>query len=168
MLRKRTTNRKGFTIVELAVATMFLGIVALGAGIVVADSQRGWILMYDRIYSEVVTDGHIARRTFDSVVRKASRSKILLGEMGAWLEVRYYQDPSSITLDRYARFYLHGSELKVEYGRLEPREVLSTHTVCANVSCCVFTAEGAAVQMVLKLDDGSSSAMVISAAIAHH
>jgi hypothetical protein len=31
-----------------------------------------------------------------------------------------------------------------------------------------LTAEGAAVQMVLKLDDGSSSAMVISAAIAHH
>jgi hypothetical protein len=168
MLKKRTTNPKGFMFVELIIATVVAAIVLLGIGAVVADSQRGWNKMYNRIYSDVVTDGLIARRTFDRIIRQSSRNNILLDDMGSWVEVRYYQDSDSTVLDRYARFYVAGSELKVEYGNLDPGEVLSTQTVCSNVSSCGFRTAGTSVQMVLRLDNGSEAATVMASAVAHN
>lgn len=168
MLKKRTANPKGLTLVELMVATMVAVIVFLGIGAILADSQRGWNLMYNRIYSDIVIDGHVARRTFDSVIRRASRENIVLDDAGAWVEVHYYQDSTSEELDRYARFYTYGNELKVEYGNLDPAEQLSTQTICSDVSSCVFTAGGTAVQMVLRLDDGSQTATIVSSAVAHN
>lgn len=168
MLKKRTTNRKGFMLVELVAAILLLGIAVLGVGIVLADSQRGWNAMYNRIYSDVVTDGHIARRTFDSIARKASSEKFLLDDYGKWLEVYYYADANSAVVDRYARFYLSGSELKVEYGNLDTKEVLRSQRVCSNVSFCVFTTVGTSVQMILKLDNGSETATVMSSAVTHN
>jgi Tfp pilus assembly protein PilW len=168
MLKKPATNRKGFTIVELMAATVFLGIVTLGIGIVLADSHKGYNTMYDRIYSDVVTEGYVARRVFDSTVRKAGRENILVDEAGTWIEVRYYQDSESTALDRYARFYVSGEELKVEYGNLDPGDVLSTRTVCSNVYSCVFSATGSAAQMILRLDNGSETVTVVSSAVAHN
>ncbi len=165
MLKKIVTNPKGFTIVELMVTVVISSIVMLGVGIVLADSQRGWNAMYNRIYSDVVTDGYAARKNFDSVIRKASEDSVLLDETGTWVEVHYYQDSSSTELDRYARFYTYGSELKVEYGILDPRQESGTNTVCSNVSFCSFTAKGRAVQMVLRLDDGSQTATIVSSAV---
>ncbi|MHC4482766.1 MAG: hypothetical protein ACYSW4_04380, partial [Planctomycetota bacterium] len=101
MLKKRTKNRKGFTVIELMIAVVFLGIVVFGVGIVVADSHKGYNTMYTRIYSDVVADGHIARRTFDSIIRKASSENIQVAEDGSWVEVRFYQDSESTELDRY-------------------------------------------------------------------
>lgn len=171
MLKKRTKNRKGFTVIELMLAVVFLGVVVLGVGIVVADSHKGYNTMYNRIYSDVVTDGHIARRTFDSIIRKASSENIQVAEDGSWVEVRFYQDSESIELDRYARFYVYGEELRIEYGDLDPDtnyNELRTQTVCSNVSSCVFNTAGAAVQMVLRLDNGSETATVMSSAVAHN
>lgn len=168
MLKKRTANPKGLTLVELMVATVLSLIVITGIGIILADSQRGWNAMYNRTYSDVVTDGHVVRRMFDRIIRKANRENIQVDDAGTWVEVSYYQDPNSTVLDRYARFYLYGSELKVEYGNLDPGEVLSTQTVCSNVSSCIFSTTGTAVQMVLRLDNGSETATVMSSAIAHN
>ena len=168
MLKKRTANPKGFTLVELVITGVVAVIVLLGIGVVLVDSQRGWNAMYNRVYSDVVTDGHIARRMFDAVVRKASREDILLDEAGTWIEVHYYQDSDSVELDQYARFYLSGDELKIEYGNLDPGEELSTQTVCSNVSSCVFMVTGASVQMVLRLDNGSEAATVMSSAATHN
>jgi len=187
MLEKRNTNRKGFTpleikisnrgskrfltgftVIELMIAMIFLGIVTVGVGIVLADSQRGWNQMYNRIYSGVVTDGHVARRMFDTVIRKASRQNIQVDGAGTWVEVYYYADANSAVVDRYARFYLSGEELKVEHGNLDPGDVLSTRRICPNVSSCVFTTTGTAVQMVLRLDNGSERATVMSSAVAHN
>ncbi|HUW20854.1 MAG TPA: prepilin-type N-terminal cleavage/methylation domain-containing protein [Sedimentisphaerales bacterium] len=170
MFEKRTTNRnrKGFTLVELMVTTIFLGIIVLGAGVVVTDSQRGWNATYNRIYSDVVVGSHLAGRVFDSVVRRASANNIVLGETRTWVEVRYYQTPDSAVVDGYARFYRSGGDLKVEYGSLDPREALTTHTVCSNVSSCVFMVQGTSVQMILRLNNGSETATVVSSAIAHN
>ncbi len=168
MLKNRTTNPKGFTLIELVIATVIMLIVILGVAIVLVDSQRSWNAMYNRIYSDVVTDGHIARRTFDRVIRKASGRSFLLDTAGNWVEVYYYTDANSIVVDRYARFYEADGQLNIEYGKLDPRETLNVQTVCENVSDCVFMAQGTSVQMILRLDNGSEAATVVSSAVAHN
>ena len=57
MIKKRLTASRGFTIIELLIATAVMVIVVLAIGIALVDGQRGWSIQYDRIYSEVVTDG---------------------------------------------------------------------------------------------------------------
>ena len=166
MLKNRTTNPKGFTLIELVIAIAVMVIVILSVAIILVDSQRSWNAMYNRIYSDVVTDGHIARRTFDRVIRKASRDKIALDDAGLWVEVRYYQDADSTVVDRYARFYEADGQLNIESGTLNPRETLNVQTVCENVSDCVFMAQGTSVQMILRLDNGSEAATVVSSAVA--
>lgn len=168
MLKKRTANPKGLTIVGLMIATLITVIVIAGIGFVMADSQRGWNAMYNRIYSDVVTDSYVARKTFDSVVRKARSERFLLDDFGNWLEVYYYADPNSIAVDRYARFFSTGGQLNIEYGRLDPRETLSVHTVCENVSGCVFKGAGRTAQMMLTLDNGSQTVIVVSSAVMHN
>jgi len=168
MLKNRTTNPKGLMLIELMIATVITVIVILGVAIILTDSQRGWNAMYNRIYSDVVTDGHIARRTFDRVIRKASRDNIALDDAGLWVEVYYYTDANSIVVDRYARFYEADGQLNIEYGKLDPRETLNVQTVCENVSDCVFMAQGTSVQMILRLDNGSEAATVVSSAVAHN
>lgn len=168
MRKKKLRVQQGFTIIELVIAAALGVIVMLGVAVILADSQRGWQRMYNRIYSDVVTGGHIARRTFDRVVRKASRQSFLLDEAGNWLEVYYYADSDSAVVDRYARFYEAGGQLNIEYGRLDPRETLWIQTICGNVSDCVFKEGGSSVQMILALDDGSQTATVMSSAIMHN
>ncbi|MHC4616581.1 MAG: hypothetical protein ACYTEQ_02375 [Planctomycetota bacterium] len=168
MSRKITTTRKAVTVIELMLAIIFLGLVVLTVGMVLADSHRGWSTMYHRVYSDVVTEGHIARRVFDSTIRKASRNHILVDSGGAWVQVRYYQDLTSVVLDRYARFYTSGNELLLEYGASDSLQPSGTRTICSNVSSCVFSRVGKSVQMVLKLDNGSETAAVVTSAVAHN
>ena len=168
MLKNRTVNPKGLTLIELMVAIMLGGIILFGVAVILADSQRGWNVMYNRTYSDIVTDGHVARRTFDRIIRKASRDNIALDGAGLWVEVHYFQDANSTVVDRYARFYEAGSQLNIEYGRLDPKETLDVQSVCENVSSCVFMTQGPSVQMVLRLDNGSETATVVSSAVAHN
>ena len=170
MSKKRLTVQPGFTIVELMIAVMLSAIVMFGIGAMVVDSQRGWQRMYNRIYSDVATDSYVARKTFDSVIRKASGEMLLLDDAGSWLEVYYYADANSAVVDRYARFsYDEGdSQLSIEYGIVEPRQTLSIQTVCGYVSSCVFKRAGRSAQMILTLDDGSQTATVVSSSVMHN
>lgn len=175
MSKKKLKTRPGFTLAELAVTTVIAGIVISGIGIILVDSQRGWNKMYSRIYSDVVTDSYVARRAFDSVIRKASGEKFLLSEDGDWVEVCYYADSGSTAVDRYARFYyieevdgVETGRLNVEYGKLNPRETLTIQTVCENVTSCVFKGTGRSAQMILTLDDGSQTVAVTSSALMHN
>ncbi len=166
MLKKRTENPKGFTSIELMIAVMIGSIIVLGVGMAVADSHRGYTAMYDRMYSDVVTEGYIARKMFDSVIRRSTRTRYLLDAAGNWIEVYYCQDPNSTIVDRYARFYTANGDLNIEYGSLNPRQTLSTHTVCENVAGCIFfRGAGRSAQMVLTLDNGSQTITVVSAAV---
>jgi type II secretory pathway pseudopilin PulG len=172
-IKKRKANRsKGFTIIELMIATGLASTVVVGVGMLLVDSQRGWNRMYSRTYSDVSTDSHVARRRFDSVVRNASTQGILLSVDGSWVEVYYYSDPNSVIVDRYARFFTYSdgsvSQLLVEHGAVEPRQILNTETVCGNVSSCVFKSAGNSAQMVLTLDDGSQSATIVASAVMHN
>ncbi len=168
MIKKRLTASPGFTIIELLIATAIMVIVVLAIGIALVDGQRGWSIQYDRIYSEVVTDGYVARRKFDAVTRTASRDRFLLDPAGSWVEVYYYADDTSTVVDRYARFYTANGDLNVEYGQLDPTVTLSVETVCGNVSACTFKQLGRSIQMILKLDNGKQTNTIISSAVANN
>ena len=174
MSKKKLITQGGFTYIELLIAILFVAIVIPSIGLILVDGQRGWNTMYNRIYSDVVTDSYIARKTFDAVIRKASREKMLLDEDGNWLEVYYYADSDSTVVDRYARFYYYDGgqgtrgQLNIEYGTLKPKKTLSTHTVCKDVSGCVFRRAGRSAQMILTLDNGSQTATVVCSAVMHN
>jgi len=168
MPKKKIKIRRGFTLIEMLVTVALAAVVVLALSVVVADSQRGWNATYNRIYSDVVTGGYVARNTFDAVIRKANGEKFFVDDAGSWLEVYYYADENSIVIDRYARFYQANGELNIDYGGLDPKEVLSTRTVCRNVSGCVFKAAGRSAQMILTLDNGSQTVTVVSSARMHN
>lgn len=168
MRKERPQNRSGITVIELMTAAIIAVIVIFGIGIVLSDSHRGWNAMYNRIYSDVVTDSHVARRIFDAVVRKSSSEGFLLDNNGNWVEVYYYADPNSPVVDRYARFFCIDDTLNVEYGRLDPKETLSVETVCEDVSSCKFKGTGRSIQMLLTLDNGSQSITTVTSAVMHN
>lgn len=168
MIKKRLAASRGFTLIELMIAIAIMVIVVLAIGIALVDGQRGWNYMYDRIYSDVVTDGYVARRKFDAVLRKASRDKFLLDPAGGWVEVYYYANDASTVVDRYARFYASGGKLNVEYGLYPNKETLSVETVCGNVSGCTFVQLGRSIQMILKLDNGTQTNTVITSAVTNN
>ena len=168
-MRSRTTkNKKGFTLTELTIVIALASVVMLGMGITLVDSQRGWNRMYDRAHEGIASDGDIATRTFESVVRKSSMASEYLGDDEIW--VYYYDDPeSSVNLDRYARFYKDDTELRVDYGQLNsqgnPHRRVQTLTLAHNVERVDFSIAGTCMQMVLQLDDGSETLTVMAVAI---
>ena len=170
MIKKRLTSSRGFTLIELLTAIAIMFIVILAIGVALVDGQRGWNYMYNRIHSDVVTDGYVARRKFDAVLRKASRDKFLLDPAGGWVEVYYYANDASTVVDRYARFYYasDGNKLNVEYGLYPNKETLSVETVCGNVSSCTFEQLGRSVQMILKLDNGTQKNTLITSAVTNN
>jgi len=168
MINKRLTSSRGFTLIELLTAIAIMVIVILAIGVALVDGQRGWNYMYNRIHSDVVTDGYVARRKFDAVLRKASRDKFLLDPAGGWVEVYYYANDASTVVDRYARFYVSGGKLNVEYGQLNPKATDSIETVCGNVSSCRFVQLGRSVQMILKLDNGTQKNTLITSAVTNN
>lgn len=168
MIRKRPGIRNGFTLVELMITSVIMVIVGLAIGVVIVDGQIGWNTMYERINSDVVTDGYVVRKKFDTVMRNASRNRFVLADDGSWIEVYYYADASSTVVDRYARFYVADSDLKLEYGQLEPSEVIGSETLCENVSECTFKQAGTSVQMTLTLDDGIRTNTIVTSAVAHN
>jgi len=168
LLSLRSTSSRGFTLIELLMATAIMVIVVLAIGIALVDGQRGWNIQYERIYSDVVTDGYVARKKFDAVMRTASGEKFLLDDAGSWVEVYYYANGDSAVVDRYARFYVADGNLNVEYGQLDPTVTLSVETVCGNVSGCTFAQVGRSIQMILTLDNGTQTNTVISSAVTHN
>ncbi len=168
MIKKRLTASRGFTLIELMIAIAIMVIVVLAIGVALVDGQRGWNYMYDRIYSDVVTDGYVARKKFDAVLRKASREKFLIDPAGGWVEVYYYANDASTVVDRYARFSASGGKLNVEYGQLDPKATDTIETVCGNVSSCTFVQLGRSIQMILKLDNGAQTNTVITSAVTNN
>lgn len=168
MDRKRQITSSGFTIVELIIAALVLVVVGFAIGAVVVNAQSGWNVMYDKMNSDVITDGYVARKKFDNVMRSASSQRYVLDGAGDWVEVYYYADDSSTVLDRYARFYESDGSLNLEYGQLDPRATLDVETVCKNVSDCTFKQVGRSVQMTLTLDNKTQANTIVSSAVTHN
>ncbi|MFH1371065.1 MAG: prepilin-type N-terminal cleavage/methylation domain-containing protein [Planctomycetota bacterium] len=164
----RMNSRRGFTLIEVMTATVLVVIIIFGIAVMFYNGQRGWNTMYDSIYSDVVTEGYIARNRFDAVVRKSSIQNVVLDESGQSVEVYYYEDPNSTALDRYAHFYQQGPELYIECGKLDPRETLSVNNLCNNVSVCNFKLTGRSLQMLLTLNNGSKEMTTVTSAVLHN
>jgi len=172
-MKKGIAKRKAFTIIELLITAVVTVIFVLTAGVALLDNHRAWQTMYNRVYSDVVTDGHVARRTFDAVVRKSKAPNVMLDEAGDWLEVCYFSDLVSASPDRYAKLYLADDKLKIECGVWDsagddPRIPLNTATVCSNVASCGFARQAESIQMVLRLESDSQAATVVSSALMHN
>ncbi|UCE50611.1 MAG: prepilin-type N-terminal cleavage/methylation domain-containing protein, partial [Phycisphaerales bacterium] len=165
MTKKEPRRLSGFTLVELMITTVIMVIVGLAIGVVIVDGQTGWNVMYDRINSDIMSDGYAARRKFDSVVRSASSGQIVLAGDGSWIEVYAYESSASPVVDRYWRFYVSDGDLIAEYGQLDPKSTLNVETVCGNVSGCTFKQFGRAIQMTLELDNGQRRSTVVSSAV---
>ncbi len=172
MRLKKVTNKRAFTLIEIMVTMALATIVIFSTGVLLLDSQRGWSVMYNRVYGGVVDDAYVARKTFDAVVRKSSIKYEPLGDDE--VELYYYADPDTSTLpDRYAWFYVtDGNEFLVDYGEVDavgnPQEPTTTVTLAHNVTAAGFSVAGACVQMTLKLDDGSESLTVMSSPVRHN
>jgi len=168
MNKQRPRNLRGFTLVELMITMVIMIVVGLAIGVVIVDGQSSWSHMYERINSDVVTDGYVARKKFDVVMRNASREKILVGDAGSWIEVYYYASHLSKVVDRYARFYAADGDLNLEYGQLDPRATLDVETICENVTACTFRSVGQSIQMILTLDNGTQTNAIVSSAVTHN
>lgn len=164
------TKRRGFTLIELMVTIWMVAIVLLGVAVALVDSQRGWHKMYNRVYGDVATDSYVAKKVFDSVVRKSSIKRYVLGLDN--LTVFYYEDLTSTKLDRYANFRRDATKLLVDYGELDaeedPLSPSSTMALARNVRAVDFAVDGVSVRMVLRLDDGGEAVTVTSSAVRHN
>lgn len=167
-IKKRPRVPRGFTLVELMIAMVIMMIVGLAIGVVIVDGQIGWNTMYDRLNSDVATDGYVARKKFDVVMRSASRGQFLLDTEGTWVEVFSYASPASTVADRYSRFYVSDGDLNLEYGQVDPRVTLNVETVCGNVSECTFRQAGTSTQMILMLDNGTQTNTIVTSAVTHN
>lgn len=176
MKLKVFTNRRGLTLIELVQAFVMSAIIILAIGVLLYDSQKGWNVMYERVYGDVTIDAYAARKAFDAVCRKSSVNRYDLGEDNEFLEVYYYQNDSESTMpDRYAIFYTAGSQLLVEHGDLEegtynpdPSLESIVMTLADNVTNAKFFVSGTCVQMIAALDDGNNSAVITTSAVRHN
>lgn len=168
MNKKKYKGHGGFTLIELMITVAVMSIILSAIGIVIIDGQRCWQMLYGQTNSDVVTDGYVARKKFDTVIRKSSVDKILTDGNGNWIEVYYYSSDSSPVVDRYARFYAADNVLNIEYGQLDPRETLNVETVCENVSDCTFKQIGRSAQMILTLEDGTHKNTIVTSAVTHN
>ena len=167
MTKRKLISQNGFTLVELMISMAVMLIISLAIGAVVVDGQNGWSTMYDKIHSDIFTDGYVVRKKFDSLMRRASGEKIFIGDNNQSVEVYYYSDGSS-TLDRYMRFYQSGENMIFEYGLLSPKSAMNREVICGNVSDCTFHQVGRSVQLILVLDNGTDKNTVITSAVAHN
>ncbi len=171
-MRLKTKKTKGFTLVELMVTALAAVIVIAGAGIILVDSQRGWNKMYNRVHGDVTTDAYVARRAFDTAVRKSTINRSLVDADGQFVEVYYYRDFNSVSPDKFTNFYRNGSLLLVDYGEYDwdskTTIPVSTVTLARNVKAVNFSIQGVSVQMLLTLDDEKESVTLVSSALRHN
>jgi competence protein ComGC len=168
MPKSKLTSQRGFALLELAITIVISAIVILGVAVVLVSNQSAWNHMYNKAHSDVVTDGFVAKNTFDTLIRKASKENFLINDAGNLLEIYYYSDEDSASVDRYARFYELNGCLILEHGKYEPRETLTVQTICENVSNCFFTRAGRSAQMILTLDNSSQTTIVSASAVMHN
>ncbi len=170
-MKKIKIKVHGFTLIELMITMVITLIIALGAGAVMSDSQKAFNVTYDRAFTDITTDSYGIRRLFDATVRKSSTGAITVGEGGANVQIKYYNNDDSPNLDRYTYFYVSDDELMAEHGSINQDGEQTTNnniTVCKNVSSCVFKNNGASVSMILELDDGKKTNVVVTSAYPHN
>jgi hypothetical protein len=158
-----------FTLVELMVTILAAMALIVGISAMLYHGHMGYHRLFKRVNSQVVRNAYEARRTFDRIVRKSSirRCDLLNGNNEAY--VYYFSNPQDMTIDdpdRYARFYLTGTELRLDQGPVPPDtfETLTPSSLSPETTSVlahdvtapgvgIFSLRGASVRMLLILDN---------------
>jgi prepilin-type N-terminal cleavage/methylation domain-containing protein len=170
-------RRRGFTLVELMVTMLAAVVVTLGVMNVLANNQKSYNQTYERVYGSVVQDAYAARRIFEQLARKSSIRKCLVGSSNEYAEVYYYSSNEESTaphLDRYARFYLSGTDLMLERGEIDPATfahvngTATTQKVASHVTTAYFEQTRPCLHMHIVLNDGKQDLPVTVTAMRHN
>jgi hypothetical protein len=167
-MHRHRRRQSGLTLIEVVIAIMLGLIVMLAMGILFVDAHKGWLHAFEYVYGDLSSDAHITDITFDRTIRRSSQLSATVDAAGQWMEVHYYADEASSELDRYARFYLAGTELKVDRGELPDRLLIGTEVLAEDVSSVTFALLGAQAQMRMELDNGRVQSMMTSSAMMHN
>lgn len=97
---------KGFTVVELMVAVLAAGVLAITLSSLLFYAYKGWKAV--RAYSEMERDGSLAMRTLSRVVREASSndimnvssSDLIVSNVDNVVEHRFFQSGGSVVYTR--------------------------------------------------------------------
>ncbi|OQY06978.1 MAG: hypothetical protein B6I25_02830 [Planctomycetales bacterium 4572_13] len=162
--------RRGVSLIEVVVVMAMVGIMTLGAGVLLANGQKSWGTLFGRVYGDSAIDSFAAQKAFDTVCRKASLRKHILSEDADSLELYYWDDSSTAAIpENYARFYQSDEEVFVEYGKTQtdawqPDTETSPATIqiARGVDSVKFTLEGTSVQMYLNYTDADRTPMMCS------
>jgi hypothetical protein len=171
---KRMRRYLGFTITEMVLAIAVSSVLILTMGVVMVDSQRGWMDSYAKVHGGATADAMMTKTAFDKVIRKASRSLYHLDALDD-ITVYYYDNwLTSTDTDRYARFYRSAdtpSEMYIQHGVFEAgtkKSVLADVLLASHVTDLEFKPISGGIEMKLALDDGREETTVISTAILHN
>ncbi len=167
----KKTIRRGLTLIELITVIALSGVIALVVATLLVSGHKHWNALYSRVNRQETTDAFAVHRLFDAVCRKSSYRKATLGSDGASLELYYWNDNSTSDVpENYARFYVAGTELRVEHGvnktgTWTPDAAKATQTTMAasGVSQAKFAVQGASVQMILRFTDAKLAPSICSA-----
>lgn len=171
---KRIRHYFGFTITELVLAIAVSSILVLTIGVVMVDTQKGWMDSYAKVHGGATADAMMVKTAFDKVIRKASRSIYDFAGLDD-ITVYYYDNwLTSVDLDRYARFYRstdNPSEMHIQHGVLEAgvkKDVQADVLLASNVIDLEFKPVNGGIEMKLALDDGREATTVVSTGILHN
>ena len=174
MIMRYIRKTNGFTLTELILAIAISSILILTIGVVMLDTQRGWLDTYAKIHGGAAGDAMMAKTAFDRIVRKSSRSIYDMGGMDD-ITVYYYNNwLTSSSLDRYARFYRSidkPSEMYVQHGTVDSsgiKTMTGEVLLASTVTDLEFKPVDGGMAMKLALDDSRESTTVVTAAILHN
>ncbi|MDO8336409.1 MAG: prepilin-type N-terminal cleavage/methylation domain-containing protein [Candidatus Saccharibacteria bacterium] len=180
-------RRFGFTMVELMVTILIAMLVFAGIGVAIVDSIKSFPKMYERTTGNydgsggagIIPDSYVAKAAFDRICRRASIKKFLPDTADTtpsdWIEVYYYNDVNSPSLDRYARLWVDGNDLKVDHGTYVESTGSTSFTSTETLAITVdtgnlpkFAVQAASVTMALSLKKGNQAMTVTSTAVRHN
>lgn len=164
-------RRSGISLIELVI-TVVVSVIPISAiGILLVGGQRGWNRTFSSAHKQIRADAEATCAFFDRIGRKSDRHNCGIYPSGASaavvsaagladaiasgqaVEFRYWQDADpgrnlrsdpepSETPTHYARFYLVGDELKVDYGPYPyapaARAIINTVVLAENVTDAEF------------------------------
>ena len=171
---KQVHKTHGFTITELILAIGVSSIMVLTIGVVMVDTQRGWLDTYAKVHGGAAGDALMAKTAFDRIVRKSSRSIYQIGGLDDITVYYYDQWLTSPSLDRYARFYRstdNPAEMYVQHGTVDGSGV-KTRTgevlLASTVTDLEFKPVDGGIEMKLSLDDDRETTTAVTTVILHN
>ena len=169
-IQSNRANR-GLTLIELMVTLLAAMVLIVGVSAMLYHGHVGYSRLFRRVNSEVVRNAYEARRTFDRIVRRSSIRRCDLADGNNTAYVYYFTNPQDVTIkdpDRYAKFYVSGTQLRLEQGNVQAGTFglpLPGRTATGEMPHAqkvtapgvgIFSRQGNAVRMVLILDNETS------------